>query len=214
MSLAANDNVVAPSGLAAAKYDILLADPPWDYYGLPDKMGAAGKEYDLMSDEALLAFNVRERWMADKSILFMWATAPRMGFAFQCLQAWGLHDRGVQFTWVKTKKDGVTPIGAQGVRPSIVKPTVEFVIAASTVRRGRPLPLANEKIRHTILASRDRQHSRKPDHVHEALEQMYPGTRKIELFARRARPGWDCWGNEAPQAANDNAPKIIAGVGR
>jgi N6-adenosine-specific RNA methylase IME4 len=201
MTIAANDNAV----VTANKYDIVLADPPWDYYGSPDKMGAAGKEYGLMSDEELLAFNPRERWMAKDSILFMWTTAPRMGFAFKCIEAWGLHDRGVQFTWVKTRQDGITPIGAQGVRPSIVKPTCEFVLAASTVKRGRPLKLSDETIRHTILApnrGKGIDHSQKPDDVHERIDRMYPGASKIELFARRAFPGWDAWGNQAPANAN------------
>ena len=135
----------------------------------------------------------------------MWATAPRMGFAYKCIEAWGLHDRGVQFTWVKTKKDGITPIGAQGVRPSIVKPTCEFVIAASTVKRGRPLKLHDETIRSTILGpnrGKGIDHSQKPDGVHERIDRMYPAASKIEIFARRAYPGWDCWGNQAPANAN------------
>lgn len=28
------------------------------------------------------------------------------------------------------------------------------------------------------------------------IELMYPNTKKIELFARRSREGWDVWGNE------------------
>jgi N6-adenosine-specific RNA methylase IME4 len=188
-------------GARQPKYDIVLADPPWDYYGNPNSYGAAAQHYDLMSDEELLALNVRDRWMTDRSILFLWTTAPRMGFAYKCLEAWGLHDRGVQFVWAKTTKHGV-PVGAQGVRPSIVKPTCEFVIAGSTVRRGRPLKLSDEGIRHTILAPKT-QHSRKPDDVHERIARMYPTARKIELFARRPYPGWDAWGNQAP--ANSNA---------
>jgi N6-adenosine-specific RNA methylase IME4 len=39
------------------------------------------------------------------------------------------------------------------------------------------------------------EHSRKPD-LSEAIEQLYPNVKKIELFARQKRPGWDTWGNE------------------
>jgi N6-adenosine-specific RNA methylase IME4 len=136
----------------------------------------------------------------------MWTTAPRLGFAFKCLEAWGLHDRGAQFTWVKTKKDGVTPIGAQGVRPSVVKPTAEFVICGSTVAKGRPLALSDESIRHNILAPR-MEHSRKPNDVHEAIDRMYPTASKIELFARRPYKNWDVWGNEV---SNDSSAAYSA----
>ena len=196
--------------IAANKYDIVLADPPWSYHGSQVKMGAAAKFYPTMADEELLAFDLRKRFMNEKSILFMWATGPRLDFAVDCIRAWGLHYRGMAFVWVKTTKAGV-PVGAQGVRPTIVKPTCEFVLAASVTNRGRPLRLHDESIRNTILAPK-MEHSRKPDDVHKRIERMYPQASKIELFARRARPGWDCWGNEAPTHANNDNMGAAKGV--
>ena len=178
-------------------YDVVLADPPWDYYGQTTKMGAAGQHYDLMPDADLLAFPMRSL-LTKSGVLFMWVTSPRLDFAFDCLKAWGLHFRGVAFVWVKTKQDG-TPIGAQGVRPSIVKPTTEYVLAASPVKKGRPMKLSSESVRQVVMAPRT-EHSRKPDDVHERIEALYPDATKIELFARRARPGWALWGNQAPDA--------------
>ncbi len=183
-------------------YDVVLADPPWSYYGQQDKEGAAASHYPTMTDEHLLAFNVRERFMNDRSVLFMWATGPRLDFALRCIDAWGLSYRGLAFVWVKTRADGA-PVGAQGVRPSIVKPTAELVLAASQVTKGRPLKLQDESIRQVVMA-RKMEHSRKPDDVHSSIERMYPTASKVELFARRARPGWAAWGNEAPVAVNDN----------
>lgn len=198
-----------PVSGANDKYDIVLADPPWSYHGQQDKWGAAAKFYPTMSDAELLAFDIRQRFMNKRAILFMWATSPRLDFALRCINAWGLAYRGIAFVWVKTRADGV-PIGAQGVRPSIVKPTSELVLAASTVETGRPLKLHDESIRQIILAPKT-EHSRKPDHVHEAIERMYPAASKIELFARRSRAGWACWGDQAPHAANDNgAATVIA----
>ena len=37
-------------------------------------------------------------------------------------------------------------------------------------------------------------HSEKPDIVYEMLERLYPTLPKLEMYARRARPGWDRWG--------------------
>jgi N6-adenosine-specific RNA methylase IME4 len=42
------------------------------------------------------------------------------------------------------------------------------------------------------------EHSRKPDNVFEALERLFGPVRRLELFARRSRPGWEVWGNEIP----------------
>jgi N6-adenosine-specific RNA methylase IME4 len=128
-------------------------------------------------------------------VIFMWVTSPRLDFAIDLLRAWGFTYRGVAFTWVKTRKDGLTPIGAQGVRPSIIKPTTEFVIVASNVTKGRPLPLADEGVSHVVLAAK-MEHSRKPDEVHRRIERLYPNQLKLEMFARRPMDGWDVWGNE------------------
>jgi N6-adenosine-specific RNA methylase IME4 len=39
-------------------------------------------------------------------------------------------------------------------------------------------------------------HSRKPIEAYAAIDRMFPGLRRVELFARAPRPGWDAWGNE------------------
>ena len=136
--------------MPSEKHDVILADPPWSHYGQQDKWGAAAKFYSLMDDEALKRLDVA-RLAKPESVLFCWATCPRLDFAIYLVRHWGFHYRGVAFVWVKTRKDGV-PIGARGVRPSIVKPTTELVIAASMKAKGRPMPLASEAIAQVVLA--------------------------------------------------------------
>lgn len=48
----------------------------------------------------------------------------------------------------------------------------------------------------TIIKGSSPYHSKKPESVYEMLEDMFPQTPKLELFARNTRSGWDCWGNE------------------
>ena len=174
-------------------YDVVLADPPWSYYGAPDKWGAAAKFYPTMATSEIADLPVRDL-LADRAVVFVWTTSAKLPDALELLSAWKLAYRGVAFVWVKTTRGGV-PIGAQGVRPSITKPLTELVVAGSTVARGRPLPLASEAVCQTVLAPVT-DHSRKPDDVQERIETMYPAARKLELFARRRRMGWDAWGDE------------------
>jgi N6-adenosine-specific RNA methylase IME4 len=146
-----------------------------------------------MSDQEILEFPMMD--LLDKrSILFMWATSPRLDFCIRAIENWKLHYRGVSFVWVKTNKAG-QPMGARGVRPSIVKPTCEFVLAASPVATGRPLKLHDESIVNTVLSPVG-EHSAKPEAVQDRIESMYPNSSKLELFGRRQRPGWLVWGNE------------------
>ena len=128
----------------ASRYDIAVADVPWAYYGSRTKMGAAAKHYSCMADTEVGSFPMRA-FLNRVAVLFLWATSPRLDFAVHCIETWGLHYRGIAFEWIKTKKDG-TPIDAQGVRPSLTKPVIEYVLAASTVKRGRPLPLCDEAV--------------------------------------------------------------------
>lgn len=175
------------------RYDVILADPPWAYYGQQDKWGAAAKFYSTAPDEAIVRLPIPDL-LDERGVLFLWATSPRLDVAMACLSEWKLHFRGIAFVWVKARKDG-GPIGAQGVRPSIVKPTAEYVLAASRVARGRPMKLGDEGVPNVILAPK-RAHSQKPDEVTACIERLYPDARRLELFARTERPGWDAWGDE------------------
>lgn len=183
------------SRVPTKQYQVLYVDPPWDYYGDPNKMAAAGKHYALMKDEDLFAMSVREK-VAKRSVCFMWATSPRLDAAIDLLRHWGFFYRGVAFVWVKTRQDGGI-IGAQGVRPSIVKPTTEYVLAGSTVPKGRPLPLDSEAVSQVLLAPRGA-HSEKPLEIRSRIESLYGQTvPKLEMFARGGPVvGWDRFGNQ------------------
>lgn len=197
------DFALVPDG----SYEVIYADPPWLYYGDPNKDGAAGKEYKMMSPEEISALPVRSK-MRKKSIVFLWATCPMLDVAIDVVRAWGLHFRGVPFVWVKTKQDG-SPIGAQGVRPSIVKPLVEVVIAASTIPRGRPIKILDESIRQTVFEGEDEDfitdpifasrghHSEKPHEVRARIERLFGPVPRLEMFDRGAPKGeWDRFGDE------------------
>ena len=78
------------------RYDIAYVDPPWYYYGSPIKDAAAGKHYPLMSLDELAAIDLR-RILNPRAAVFLWATCPRLHFAVQLIEAWGLHYRGVAY---------------------------------------------------------------------------------------------------------------------
>lgn len=62
--------------------------------------------------------------------------------------------------------------------------------------RGHPKRL-NADVRMAIIEPR-REHSRKPDCVHDRIERLVDGP-YLELFARRTRPRWRVWGNQIGQ---------------
>ena len=87
-----------------------------------------------------------------------------------------------------------TPIAGQGIRPTLVKPTTEFVLAGATTRRRRPLPLRTEATGQVVLAPRGT-HSAKPPEVRRRIEALLGDRLRVELFAREVAVGWTAWGD-------------------
>lgn len=178
-------------------YQIVLADPPWKYYGDPNKNQAAGKHYSMMSYEELKALPVRSI-MAKKSIMFCWTTSSKMAETCKLIEDWGLHYRGVFQVWVKTNAEGKV-IHGQGIRPSFTKPTAEYLLVASTMKEGRAYPLLTESMPNVVLLKRPGNiHSRKPSEFRKNITDLLGDLRRVELFARESIDGWDAWGNEVP----------------
>jgi N6-adenosine-specific RNA methylase IME4 len=179
--------------LPDGRYDIVYLDPPWYYYGSPVKDAAAAKHYPLMTVEQMAQIDVRS--ILNKSAaVFMWATCPRLNFAIELIEAWGLHYRGVAYVWVKTNSKGGI-IAGQGVPPTFTKPTTELLLAATTKPTGRPFPILDLAQSQVVLSPRG-VHSAKPAIFRERIETLCGDRPRIELFARSNAPGWDAWGAE------------------
>jgi N6-adenosine-specific RNA methylase IME4 len=59
---------------------------------------------------------------------------------------------------------------------------------------------ARRDVRQVVLAPQPGAHSAKPEEVQDRLEALWPGgTPRLELFARRRRAAWACWGGECPE---------------
>lgn len=56
--------------------------------------------------------------------------------------------------------------------------------------------LLENRSQRSISFGENLKHSAKPEHLQDSLELMFPKAQKLELFARRLRPGWTCLGNE------------------
>lgn len=186
------------------KYDIVYTDFPWPY----TSFGTAKLPYAHMSESEIAGFDWAP-YLAKRSVVFSWATSPKLDVAMRCGEAWreqGLHYAGVSYIWVKTKKDG-TPIAASGPRPRLVKPLDEFLLAFSTTPKERTFPLLTEKqVQHVFAPKPKRgEHSRKPAVFRELIVELLGDRPRIELFARERVAGWDAMGDELPRK-NEKSP--------
>lgn len=170
--------------LPAGKFNLIYADPPWEY----DNTGgnpAADKQYPTMSLENLKALLVPEM-AADRAVLFLWGTVPLAAEAHELIKAWGFEYKS-KFAWVKnTVVRGFYNMGQYE----------ELYIATKGVH---VVPEVRKK---NVLQFDTREHSRKPDEILELINELYPEFKeRIELFAREPRQGWQSWGYETEKFA-------------
>lgn len=180
---------------------VILADPPWRYTNFrKSEHGAASHHYGTMSGEALAALPV-DSWAAKDSVLALWSTVTHLPVAIRCMEAWGF-TYTTKIAWVKTVPSSGTIrrgighwamachedllIGTRGEPPRM------------DTRQGTPLGLLTGD-RHSgeevVFYAPIGDHSEKPLEMHAWLERSRRGP-FLELFARRGREGWTCWGNE------------------
>lgn len=188
--------------LPARHFGAILADPPWQYRTFSrreetvtrgKRWGLAESQYPTMSIEDICAMPVRQL-AADNCVLFLWVTWPNLVDSLRVIESWGFEYKTCAFDWMKAhagqlemfRDDIVAYMGLGYWTRSNTEPCLLAV-------RGKPKRLRAD-VRMGIIAPR-RQHSRKPDGVHERIEQLVTGP-YLELFARTERPGWRCWGNE------------------
>jgi len=167
------------------RWPVVLADPPWDYDTLIPlrSRNHPADLYATMTDAEICALPVGSI-LADPGILFLWATQPRLELAFEVIRAWGLQYKS-GFVWDKE----LSGLGYW------VRGQHEHLLVA--IRGNMPTP-PTASLFPSVIRERRREHSRKPERAYEIIERMYPDLPKIELFARRKRPGWARWGNQAP----------------
>lgn len=85
------------------KYRIIYADPPWSYMNKSLNRGGAARHYPTMSDVEIYNLPVASI-SEDQSVLFMWATFPKIEQALQTIKEWGFEYKTCAFVWVKENK--------------------------------------------------------------------------------------------------------------
>lgn len=179
------------------RYEVIYADPPWDYGGKMqyDKsniksinvgfeknlfISAADFQYPTLKLNELKELDVQLITASD-CILFMWTTGPQFANAIELGTSWGFEYKTVAFVWDKQIHNPGRYTLSQ----------TEFVIA---FKKGRfPTPRGARNIRQLVSVHRGK-HSEKPDIVIDGITKMFPTQQKIELFARKNYDGWDSWG--------------------
>ena len=175
--------------MSIKKYNIIYADPPWEYrtYSKKGKGRSAESHYPTMSIEQIKALPVSELAAPDCA-LFMWITFPCLYEALEVIEAWGFSYKTVAFVWVKQNRKADSLFWGMGYW---TRANAELCIMAT---KGHPKRESSSV--HQIIMSHVEEHSKKPDEARSRIVQLVGDLPRIELFARQSPEGWDVWGNE------------------
>jgi N6-adenosine-specific RNA methylase IME4 len=187
------------------RYATILADPPWRFLNRTGKVAPEHRRlsrYGTMSLADIMALPVGE--IAESTAnLYLWCPNALLPDALAVMKAWGFTYKS-NIVWHKVRKDG----GSDGRGVGFYfRNVTELLLFGVRGKNARTLQPGRRQV--NFLATRKREHSRKPDEMYDIIEACSRPSR-IELFARGCRAGWDAWGDEATRRYS---PKSFA-VGR
>ncbi len=161
------------------KYQIIYADCPWRYSFSKSGSRQIENQYPTMTVEEICSLVVPS---ADDSVAYLWATAPKLIEALSVMRAWG-------FTY-KTHAVWDKEIMGMGYW---FRGQHELLLVGT---KGHFSPPEQTLRVSSVIKSKRVNHSEKPLLVMDLIDSWYPNATKLELFSRRKRMGWYCWGNE------------------
>lgn len=165
------------------KYRTILADPPWNqkmsgkYHTRSHRNKSLN--YDTMTLEEIKKLPVSD-FAEEGCHLWLWATNQFLRQAFEVMESWGFKYLSL-ITWVKPSGCGNWFVSRTQHLLFGYKDKCQFNKA-----RYKPTVL------HTNIPKK---HSEKPEEFYELIESI-SDDKKLELFAREKKEGWDVWGNE------------------
>lgn len=184
------------NGTPSGSFGTILADPPWRFLNRTGKVAPEHRRlsrYDTMTTHEIGALPVANV-AAERSHLYLWVPNALLAEGLRVMEAWG-YTYKANLVWHKVRKDGGSDGRGVGFYFRNVTELVLFGVRGSLRTRDAGRRQVN------LLATRKREHSRKPDELYAVIEACSPGP-YLELFARYPQPGWCVWGHEA-------APEIV-----
>lgn len=173
--------ITAPRPLPEQKYQVIYADPPWQYEFSTSTSREIENQYPTLTLEEIKNLPIHN--IADNdSVIFLWATSPKLSDALGVIDAWG-------FQYVTCAVWDKQKIGMG----YYFRQQHELLLVGK--RGSLPPPQPENRISSVIQYPRE-EHSKKPEQFYSIIENMYPMFRRIELFARNTRDNWECWGNQ------------------
>lgn len=176
----------------SVRFRTVLADPPWRFTNRTGKMAPEHRRlsrYGTMDLAEICALPVADL-VEEPAHLYLWVPNALLPDGLAVMRAWGF-DYKSNLVWHKVRADG----GSDGRGVGFYfRNVTELVLFGVRGRNARTLAPGRRQV--NLIATRKREHSRKPDELYDVIEGCSRGP-FLELFARSTRPGWTGWGDQA-----------------
>ena len=172
-------------------FQTVLADPPWRFANRTGKVAPEHRRldrYSTMELDDICALPVDDV-TAKNAHLYLWVPNALLPEGLKVMEAWGFRYVS-NIVWAKRRKDG----GPDGRGVGFYFRNVTELLLFGVKGSMRTLAPARSQV--NMIETRKREHSRKPDEQYPLIEACSPGP-YLEMFARRARFGWDYWGDQS-----------------
>jgi N6-adenosine-specific RNA methylase IME4 len=177
--------------VGSSRFATVLADPPWQFVNRTGKVAPEHRRlsrYGTMALKEIAELPVGE--IAHPTAhLYLWVPNALLPDGLAVMSAWGFTYKS-NLVWHKVRKDG----GSDGRGVGFYfRNVTEVILFGVRGRNARTLAPARSQV--NLMATRKREHSRKPDEQYAIIEacSFRP---YIELFARGPRKGWAVWGDQ------------------
>ena len=184
--------------LRGARFGTVLADPPWRFMNRTGKVAPEHRRlarYPTLNLDEICALPVADH-LEDTAHCYLWVPNALLPDGLTVLAAWGFEYKS-NLIWHKIRKDG----GSDGRGVGFYfRNVTEIILFGTRGKNARTLAPGRRQV--NMIATRKREHSRKPDEQYDLIESCSRGP-YLELFGRGVRKGWTVWGN---QASDDYRP--------
>ena len=171
------------------KFHTILADPPWRFdnrtiRGSPEYR----KHYSTLSLQEIMNIPV-QKCITEPCHLYLWVPNAFISEGLEVMKSWGFTYK-TNIVWHKIRKDGKPDGSGVGF---YFRNVTELILFGVCGKSPRTLEAGRTQV--NFMASKKREHSRKPDEVYKLIEQCSRPD-YLEIFARNRKEGWHQWGNQ------------------
>lgn len=167
------------------KYNLIVVDPPWPmgsfYADSSGQRRETSPNYDVLTIDEIKRLPVL-RIAAQKCVLFLWTIRRHLHESFHLLKDYGF-TYYLTMVWHKSRAMSLSGFYWNA----------EFILVGYRGKGALP-QFPKRPVVRTCFQADSHGHSIKPDEFYEMVKVF--GDKRIDLFARKEREGWDVWGDE------------------